>query len=244
MTFSKYTDAVLSALKFNPKAQEVIARKQDILDGVYRVENLEPTSVLFIGFTPAILSCRAKNISVTEITDTALAYLTEKGVKYTYIPETELVNYRKQFECVIALDEYFTFAVSDQDQQNKIALICGLATNFVISTVRDYKNQDFKDRDFSSPIMVRNGHDNKVFVEVHDWDLKDRTHWTTTVHEIDSNNNLKTYGAFERRTMFFKQLAKFSADAGSVNFLVHKNLMYKSVIRKNYEHVISIQFEQ
>jgi hypothetical protein len=244
MNFANYTDAVLSALRFNPRAQDVIARKQDILDGVYRVENLEPTSILFVGFTPAILSCRAKNIFVTEITDLARAYLTEKNVKFTYIPELDLVNYRKKFQCVVALDEYFTFAVSDQDQQNKIALICSLATDFVISTVRDYKNQDFKDRDFSSPIMVRNGQDNKVFVEVHDWDLKDRTRWTTTVHEIDSDKTLKTHGAFERRTMFFKQLAKFSADAGAVNFLVHKNLMYKSVIRKNYEHVISIQFEQ
>jgi len=43
--------------------------------------------------------------------------------------------------------------------------------------------------------------------------------------------------------MFFKQLAKFSIDAGAVNFLVHKNLMYKSLIKKNYEHVVSIQFE-
>jgi hypothetical protein len=43
--------------------------------------------------------------------------------------------------------------------------------------------------------------------------------------------------------MYFKQLAKFSMDAGASDFIVHKNLMYKSVIRKNYEHVISIRFE-
>jgi len=63
------------------------------------------------------------------------------------------------------------------------------------------------------------------------------------VYEIGKDNSLTTYGLFERRTMFFKQLAKFSMDAGAVNFLVHKNLMYKSLIKKNYEHVISIQFE-
>ena len=117
-----------------------------------------------------------------------------------------------------------------------------MAKNFVISTVRDYKNQDFKDRDFSIPIAVRNSGDQKIFVESHDWDLADRTRWNTMVYEI-MGSSLKTYGIFDRRTMFFKQLAKFSIDAGAVNFMVHKNLMYKSLIKKNYEHVVSIQFE-
>ena len=245
MTFAIYTDAILSALEFNPKLQDVVARKQEILDGVYRVENLDPTSVLFVGFNPAILSCRARTIAVTEISNRAKKFLDDKGVNYTFIDSKELGNYRKQFECVIALEEYFTFADSDQDQQNKIAKICNLATAFVISTVKDYKNQDFKEREFSQPALVRSGSNTVSFFEAHDWDLKDRTHWTTMVYEIaEPGSTMVSYGPFERRTMFFKQLAKFSMDAGAVNFLVHKNLMYKSLIKKNYEHVISIQFDQ
>jgi hypothetical protein len=117
-----------------------------------------------------------------------------------------------------------------------------LATAFVVSTIRDYKNQDYKDREFSQPVSVRNGKDTRIFLENHNWDLKDRTLWDTMIYEIEGSS-LKTYGMFDRRTMFFKQLAKFSMDAGAVNFLVHKNLMYKSLIKKNYEHVVSIQFE-
>jgi len=243
MTFATYTDAVLSALIFNPKFNDVVARKQEILDGVYCTENLQPTSILFVGFTPAILSCTAKTIAVTEISNQARAFLKSKNIKYTYIDPKNLGDYQKQFQCVVAMDEYFTFAENDQEQQDKIANICSLATAFVISTVRDYKNQDFKDRDFSKPVMVRNGSDYKLYVENHDWDLKDRTLWTSMVYEISAANELTTYGVFNRRTMFFKQLAKFSMDAGAVNFLVHKNLMYKSLIKKDYEHVISIQFE-
>ena len=244
MNFSTYTDSVLSALIFNPRSDDVILRKQEILDGVYRTENLEPQDILFVGFTPAILSCKAKNISVTEISDAALDFLKSKNIKFTYIDPAELEKHQKQFQCVVALDEYFTFANSDQEQQNKIAKICNLATDFVISTIRDYKNMDFKDRDFSSPATVRNNGTSKVFIETHEWDLKDRTRWNTMVYEIEApSGTLTTYGLFERRTMFFKQLAKFSMDAGAVNFLVHKNLMYKSLIKKNYEHVVSIQFE-
>ena len=244
MTFANYTDAVLSALKFNPRLDDVITRKQEILDGVYRTENLEPTSVLFVGFNPAIVSTKSKKLAVTEISQTARDWLDSRGVKYTYIDPADLSKHAKAFQCVVAMDEYFTFAESDQEQQDKIAKICSLATAFVISTVRDYKNQDFKEREFSTPALVRNGSELKTFVELHDWDLKDRTRWNTMVYEIDrSTNNLTTYGVFERRTMFFKQLAKFSMDAGAVNFLLHKNLMYKSLIKKNYEHVVSIQFE-
>lgn len=244
MMFANYTNAILSALKFNPKQEDAIARKQDILDGVYRVENLDPTSILFVGFNPAILSSHCKNLAVTEISDTAKEFLDQKGVKYTYIDPDKLDQHRKQFQCVVAMDEYFTFANSDQDQQQKISLICSLATDFVISTLKDYKNQDFKEREFSQPIMVRNNGVNRVFVENHDWDLKDRTAWISSLYEIDtSTDNLTSHGKFDRRTMYFKQLAKFSSDAGAVNFLVHKNLMYKSLIKKNYEHVVSIQFD-
>ncbi len=245
MNFATYTDAVLSALTFNPKQEEVIARKQEILEGVYTTENLQPTDILFVGFSPMILSCTAKNICVTEISQTAQDFLKAQGVKFTYINSTDLAKYRKQFQTVIAMDEYFTFADSDQDQQDKIAKICNLATAFVVSTLRDYKNQDYKDRDFSQPLMVRNAKSNRTFLESHDWDLQDRTLWNTMVYEIDNPaNSLKTYGVFNRRTMYFKQLAKFSMDAGAVNFLVHKNLMYKSLIKKNYEHVVSIQFDE
>ena len=242
MTFADYTDAVLSALIFNPRFDDVVARKQEILDGVYRTENLEPTTILFVGFNPAILSCKAKTIAVTEISDQAQAFLKSKNVKFNYIDSADLPKHQKQFQCVVAMDEYFTFADSDQAQQDKIAKICNLATAFVVSTVRDYKNQDYKDREFSQPVSVRNGKDTRIFLENHDWDLKDRTLWDTMIYEIEGSS-LKTYGIFDRRTMFFKQLAKFSMDAGAVNFLVHKNLMYKSLIKKNYEHVVSIQFE-
>ena len=245
MTFTTYTDAILSALIFNPKFADVVTRKQEILDGVYRTENLDPESVLFVGFNPAILSCKARTIAVTEISEFARDFLSKHKIKFTYIDPAKLSEHQKKFQCVIAMDEYFTFADSDQAQQDKIAKICNLATAFVISTVRDYKNQDFKDRDFSQPVAVRNGSNTKLFVENHDWDLKDRTLWNSMVYEItEPSSSLVTYGTFDRRTMFFKQLAKFSMDAGAVNFLVHKNLMYKSLIKKNYEHVVSIQFEQ
>ena len=242
--FDSYTDSIFSAFKFNAHKQDVINKKYEIIAGVYEFYNLVPTDVLFVGFNPAILALKSKNITVTEISQTARDFLTAEGVKFNYIDYADLAVQRKEFDVVVALDEYFTFASDDKMQQDQIGLFCSLARDFVISTLRDYKNQDYKDREYSQPVLSRNGNSKRTYLESHDWDIKDRSIWKTTVYEIDQTSNaLTAYGAFDRRTMYFKQLAKFSLDSGANNFMVHKNLMYKSLVKKNYEHVISITFD-
>ena len=141
----------------------------------------------------------------------------------------------------MATDEYFTFARTEEEQQAKIQLACNLAKTAIITTLRDYKNQDFRDREFSQPLAVHAHDDTKLYLEYHHHEYTDKNAWTTTVYEMHGHNAL-TYGPFARRSMFFKQMANFSISAGAKNFYVHKNLMYKSLIKKNYEHVISISF--
>lgn len=242
--FDRYTDSILSAFKFNAHTADIVKKKNEIVVGVYDFYNSAPTSVLFVGFNPAILASTCKEIYVTEISKDAQDYLIAAKVKFTFINYNDLDQYTKRFDAVVALDEYFTFSSGDLDQQKQIGLFCSLAKDFVISTLKDYKNQDYKDREYSQPVLVRNGNDKKTYLESHDWDLKDRASWKTTVFGIDqTTNQLETYGPFDRRTMYFKQLAKFSLDAGANNFLVHKNLMYKGLVKRNYEHVISITFD-
>jgi hypothetical protein len=242
--FIGYSNISVGALEFNPRSQDIVQKKQEILSAISTHYNTAPASTLFIGFSPMILGNACKNISVTGLTEDGKKYLDSNGIKYTYISSDDLPQYKKSFSWVVAGDEYFTFAGTEEEQRVGVEAVADLAKDLIITTLRDYKNQDFKEREFSQPIMIRNNGINKLFFENHDWDLKDRTLWTSTVYEIESpSNELTVYGEFQRRTMFFKQLAKFSMDAGAVNFLVHKNLMYKSPIKKNYEHVVSIQFE-
>lgn len=242
--FASYTDSILSAFNFNAHPQDIIRKKYEIVEGVFHFYNSAPTDILFVGFNPAIIGSTSKNIYVTEISPAARAVLSANGVSYTYVDYADLSKYTKRFDAVVALDEYFTFAKTDVEQQEQIGLFCSLARDFVISTLKDYKNLDYKDREYSQPVLVRNTADKKTYIESHDWDLRDRAIWKTTVFDIDHPTAaLESYGPFDRRTMYFKQLAKFSIDAGANNFLVHKNLMYKSLVKKNYEHVISITFD-
>jgi hypothetical protein len=241
MSFEVYTECVLGSFSAHPKQHEILKRKKEILDEVAAFHNFTPESVLYIGFNPAVLSDNSKDIFVTCVSDSVKEYLKSQAIKFQYIPFDNLSNYKQFFDVVIALDEFFTFAQSDNQQKDNITLISQITKEYFITTCKDYKNQEFKDREFSIPALIRNTK-NIIYLEFHDYDLRDKNTWNTEVFEIN-DNSLNTYGPFARKALFFKQLAKFSSDAGAVGFTVHKNIMYKSLIKKNYEHVISIRFD-
>lgn len=238
-TFTDYSAISVRALEFNPRYKEVIAKKQEIFNSVEQHYQQSPVSILFYGFSPLVLATTNKNIFVTAVTDSVKKLIEANNVKYSYIAEDQLSSYKKKFDWVVASDECFTFANNEEQQRMMINSLIGLAKNLVVTTLRDYKNQDYKDKEFSQPLAVYNGQESKLFLEYHNYDLTDKNSWNTMVYELQGNDST-VYGPFARRSMFFKQMAKFSIDAGAKNFYVHKNLMYKSLIKKNYEHVISI----
>lgn len=239
--FTNYTNINLRALNLSSKFNEIISKKQAILDGVFEYYNFVPSTILFVGFNPAILSTKGAEVFVTEISDEARAFLDANQISYTYVPAIPTV---KTYDVIVAVDEYFTYAASSQDQVDKINKLCNATKEFVISTIRDYKNQEYKDRECSVPAIVRRHMDCTTFSEFNNWYLDNRHQWDSKVYEIDiRQDSLKVHGPFKRHTMYFKQLAKFSIDCGAENFMVHRNLMYKSPIKRNYEHVVSIKFE-
>ena len=239
--FASYSDISISALEFNPRSQDIVQKKQEILSAISAHYSSTPTSILFIGFSPLMLAATCKQIAVTNITEDTKNYLDASGIKYTYIDKKEIDQYKKGFNWVVAGEEYFTFANSEEEQRASIEAVADLAKDLIVTTLRDYKNQDFKEREFSQPLAVYNNKQSKLFLEHHDYDYADKNAWSTTVYELQGAEAVM-YGPFGRRSMFFKQMAKFSIEAGAKNFYVHKNLMYKSLIKKNYEHVISISF--
>ena len=234
--FSEYTEVVFDAFNLHSKNKEIIDRKQDIIDKICEFYNVAPESYLFIGFNPAILSVNAKEIFVTEVSETVFNWIVSQR------PEVKQFEEIKKVDCVIAVDEYLTFAKTDNDQRDLINSVCKLANELVITTVKDYKNQEFKDREYSQPAIIKHNNKLTAYTEIHEWSQTDRNSFITSTYKLDGNNSACS-ATTNRRTMYFKQLAKFCLDAGADDFLVHKNLMYKSLIKKNYEHVISIRFE-
>lgn len=238
--FNQYSDILLEGFSNNYKSSEVVNKKRELLDDVLGHYGLTSKNILFVGFSPWCMAMDQESFTITEVSERVLSFLQDQKLNFTYKPIEDLVKANHRFTTVVAADEYFTFADCDQTQKDLVNRLAHLTEEVIVTTLRDYKNQDFKNREFSQPILIR-GNTDKIFLEHYDYDHKDKNASLSRTYLID-NNTSKLYGPFQRRNMYFKQLAKFSMDAGAVNFYVHKNLMYKSVIKKNYEHVITIKF--
>jgi len=228
-----YSRILLNAFLANHRNIELIEKKQELLHQAYNHHQITPRSVLYLGFNPAIYQ-------VTNIKNYILGI--EKSLLGTLSDNCVVIDNIKQLpgtvDAVVAFDEYFTFAQDEQQQRSQLCQLRSLTHGPVITSLRDYKNQDFRDREFSFPTIVRQQQHTKIYLEHHDHSIGFRTQWQNRVYEI-FGDQLIAHGPFQRQTVYFKQLAKFAADAGFPQFIIHKNLMYKSPVRKNYEHVIS-----
>ncbi len=237
LKFNNYNDVIFDAFCLYSKKKELIERKKDIISKVRDHYNIGTGSVLFVGFNPAILNCNSDEIYVTQVSDRVYDWLVDQNANIKLHQDQN-----RKFDIVIACDEYLTFAETEEEQKQMIASLCDVSNKLLVTTVKDYKNQDFKDREYSQPVIIKSSNATTAFTEIHNWNYVDKSAWTTSVYEL-AGADTKFRGNYARRTLFFKQLAKFSLDAGADTFLVHKNLMYKSLIKKNYEHVISVFFE-
>ena len=238
-SFEKYSDILLDAFKLSARSDDIASKKQEILNELLEHYSIVSGNVLFIGFNPSILTIKNYNLYLTESSQEVRDYLTKKSIQYQYIEKENIKP--KFFDVVIAIDEYLTFAATDSEQREKVEFLSSITNNIAITTLKDYKNQDFKDREFGQPIVIRSPGVKRIYLEHYEYSISDRNFFLATNYTV-SDDDLVVIGPFTRRSMFFKQLAKFSFDAGAKNFLVHQNLMHKSMIKKNYEHILTIKF--
>ena len=242
MDFNEYSNIGFNAFCFSSKQDEIVKRKKEIIDAVFAYHRAQPRSFLFVGFNPALVDMPSNvDITVTQISQQAVDFLQKSNSQIKYLEWDHMSSEHDCFDAVIAMDEFLTFAETDLIQLNNLNKLCSLASNIVITTLRDYKNQSFKDREFSVPSVVKGTQSDSLYLEYHDYDIQDRNAWIRNIYQIQGNQ-MQSYTGFQCRQMFFKQCAKFSLDAGASDFLIHKNIMYKSLIKKNYEHVISMRF--
>lgn len=235
--FSRYNLETFNAFLAHPKQRDIIDKKAYVIEAVEEFYNHTSDTYLFVGFNPAILKlAHKKQLFVTEVDPEVISWLRTNNINCTHLDQIE-----DDYDCIVAADEYFTFSDNETDQINRITFLCDHSNEMLITTVKDYKNQEFKEREYSHPAVIRN---NPIlsYVELHDWSQQHRSDWISYLYRLEGLNS-SCVGSWARRTLYFKQFAKFAYDSGATDFLVHKNVMYKSVLKKNYEHVISVRFE-
>lgn len=233
--FESYNRILISAFASSYKQKEFFSRKSQLVKEVCDYNQVSPKSQLVVGFNPLLVNTIGIATYVYGINSDDFVYL--KNINSNLIRLDSLESLHDKVDVIISGDEFFTFFVSEDHQRTFLENSKKIVNHLFITSLRDYKNQDFKDKEFSFPaVLDHNGP--KIYLEYHNHDSRPKNSWSTNIYEINGSNMI-LHGPFERRAVFFKQLAKFANDAGFSNFTVHKNLMYKSIIRKNYEHVIS-----
>ena len=71
---------------------------------------------------------------------------------------------------------------------------------------------------------------------------EDKQAWSNYYYYIENHTNLTTVGPYQRRTVYFKQLAKYASDLGSREYVVQKNALYRGFAKRNWEHIITVRF--
>lgn len=151
---------------------------------------------------------------------------------------------KKKYDTVLALDEYFTYADSEQEQKKLIndAARLLLPGGILLASIRDYRNNPVHKRNLgdSSYININNTH--YVVVEINRPDSTNKQSWYQTNFVIKNDDAATAYELGNRRTLYFKQLAKYCNDAGCKQFGVLKEHFWKSPWRRSMEHIAWSRF--
>lgn len=178
-----------------------------------------------------------KNIINIGYTNAASLSLKESGLLVDSVPN-------KKYDTVLALDEAFTYADSEESQKQTINDAAKLLApgGILLASIRDYRNNPVHKRHLgdSGYISINNTH--HVVVEINRPDTNNNQSWHQTNFVIENDDAAVAYELGQRRTLYFKQLAKYCNDAGCKQFGVLKEHFWKSPWRRSMEHIAWARF--
>lgn len=143
---------------------------------------------------------------------------------------------KEQFDCVAALDSYFTRFSTEAEQRNAIKLAHSFTKNTLVTTVKDFKNIKSIDRLIDPPMVINSKKGSHVFVCHREWNTKDKQQFNETLYQLCCGE-LKSVVTEQKRTLYFKQLAKYIHDLGCKDFKISQTQFYKNLFSRSYEYI-------
>lgn len=223
--FQKYNTVVDAAFSELIRKDELVIKKTQNIQRILADKSVK--TVLHLGYGPLAVGLRDAGYAVV------LADCED-------LHGFDAVDFNLRYDAVIAPDEYFTFAASEDEQRHLLETVFDITRKVLITTLSDYKNMPDNRREFGDPQSYKTVNGSVVYLERNVRDNK--SSWQTKVYKISDNDQCTTFGPFQRRGLYFKQLARMSEDSGSTGFEFQKNIMYKGMTKKCYEHVIVVNF--
>ena len=164
--------------------------------------------------------------------------LLERGENVRVLPAQ--LDLSERFDLILAMDEVLTRESDEQSQKRLISQITSLLApgGVMLATLRDYRNSNCHRRPLGDNTFSQLGKDRIVITEVNDLDQNDKQHWNQKLHVVINDREFTCIEAGPRRTLYFKQLAKYCSDADLEKFGVFKELFWRSHLRRAPEHLV------
>lgn len=214
---------------------------RSIINACQENPDLSNDSFLVIGQNIIPYALNARGADVTKLHGLPYYGETPCACKVHDGELADFVAQGTQFDWIIAPDEWITYADSEIEQKQMLSMISKIARKGFFTTVKDYKNMYANQRYFEEPFTLRTDTGDAILIRKREWLQQDRQAWMQQNYIIH-NQELVGCGPYKRRTMYFKQLAKFTSDLGATSFAVEKQNMYKPAFSKTFEYVVCVKF--
>jgi hypothetical protein len=204
-------------------------------------DNCEDTkTVLTLGFNPMLFYICDKNDSI----EYHMACFNQADVDFcANHPDLQhIITHNiadltdEKFDIVVALDSFFTRFSDEDAQRNAINKAFSLTGKTMVTTVKDFKNMKSVDRLIDPPMVINTKEGAHVFVNHREWDNTDKQKFKETLYQL-SNGDLQVVVVEEKRTLYFKQLAKYIHDQGCREFKISQSQFYKNLFSRSYEYI-------
>ena len=220
---------------------KLVELKADIVTNVMEFEAGNYMSCCVMGFNPILWKlCKdypnfEYNMVCYDDQEVAFAKQHE-DLQHINCYTADEIEPKGQFDMVLALDSYFTRFGTEQAQKDAIALAHGLTNNVLVTTIKDFKNIKSIDRLIDPPMVINSRSDSHVFVCHREWNTQDKQRFTEIMYQL-SNGEMKSFTKEDKRTLYFKQLAKYVHDLGCSSFKISQTQFYKNLFSRSYEYI-------
>ena len=230
----EYWNLIKEAGSYNNKWSNILETKTEIFKSLLISLNPAAKSVLFAGFSPIAVALGNYYEVYVNCNDQFSNF-------WSNINIVNLDSIDQKFDFVFAIDEHLTYFACEADQRQQTSKLASLTNGWFITTLQDYKNFAPHKRNQIEPLMIQ-GSNNYIMLENNLVDKADKQSWYYYWYCIKNHNEFMNFGPIPRRTMYFKQLAKYLSDAGSSQYVIQKNLLYKGFFNRYFEHIITAKF--
>lgn len=243
--YAEYYSFISEYASDSNKLDELSNTKARTIAEVFTNEHIKPDTILSLGFglVPVGLHNNGYNVTIGMCSAAAIDYGTATGLQDIMNSDTldELVASGQTFDVVVACDDFMTYFTTEDEQRAVCAKMHALADQLIIITARDYKNLPQHARQFDEPLSFSYDTDREVVMfNKRKWSRDNKQLWDNYMYVI-SEENADILGPILRRTIYFKQLAKYMHDIGISTYTIQRNLLYKPLFAKHYEHIIAIK---